>query len=135
MKQILAIAACTLPLCFSFPSSAQAMPLQPGSYSWASKYIQIAKKGDRWCYQGSTARASLIASLSADPKSPDLYRLHNSDLVIRQDRPDQISFGSKDNLLPYNRDRETGTETEVNFWMRQCLNSKAPYYKQQTFRR
>lgn len=115
-------------------TTATAMPLKPGLYRWASKYIQIAQKGDRLCYQGSTARASLTASLQRDSQNPEIYRLHGAkDLVVKQNQADQILYGSRDNLLPYTAEAEPNLE--LNPAMQQCLKSTKPYYKQQEFRR
>lgn len=117
-----------VPFWLAFSPLAQAMPLQPGAYSWGSKYIQIAQKGDRWCYQGFVARATSIASITPDPEHSGLYQLTGmKNAVLRQDKLDQISYGSQENLLPYKADPEFGTELTAE--MQQCLNSEKPYYK------
>lgn len=132
MKLKLAVmVAIALPGWLLLSELAIARPLKPGAYSWASNYIQIAKKGSRLCYQGFSTRGTLISSLSPGPKQSGLYRLDSSkDLFIRQDNLTQISYGSLDNLLPYKADRELGTQLTPG--MQQCLNSSKPYSKQQT---
>ncbi len=128
MKPIAAIAI-AFPLCCTWAAVAHALPLQPGAYSWASNYIQIAKRGDRWCYQGFTVRATVISSMSPDPKQRHLYHIDGmKGVVLRQDRPDQISYGDIKNLLPYAANREFGTTLTAE--MTQCLNAKQSYYKQ-----
>ncbi|MBF2026207.1 MAG: hypothetical protein IGS48_05480 [Oscillatoriales cyanobacterium C42_A2020_001] len=125
------LVAISVPWWLVFTEVANALPLQPGSYSWGSKYIQIAKKGDRFCYQGFSARATLIASLSPHPKYPNLHQIAGSkEMVVRQDSPDQLSYGSVNHLLPYPRDRQFGSELTAE--MKQCLNAQKPYYKQKT---
>lgn len=121
--------AISIPCWLASTGIANALPLQPGSYSWGSRYIQIAKQGDRFCYQGFSARATLIASLSPHPQYAELYQLAGSkNMVVRQDSPDQLSYGSVDNLLAYPRDRQFNSELSAD--MKQCLNSQKPYYKQ-----
>lgn len=128
MKLIKTIAIAA-PTWLVLSTSAHAIPLQTGAYSWGSNYIQIARKGDRFCYQGFTARATSISSLAPDPQQPDLYKLAGmKNAVLRQDTPDRISYGSKENLLPYAADPTFGTELTTE--MKQCLNAKRPYYKQ-----
>lgn len=108
---------------------AEAMPLQPGAYSSGSRYIQLARRGDRWCFQGFSARATSISSLSPDPQMPAAYRLAGTqNSVVRQDRVGQVSYGSADNLLPYQANLQFGNDLSAA--MNQCLNSQKPYYKQ-----
>ncbi len=128
------VAAIALPSWLFLSELAIAMPLKPGGYNWASNYIQIAKKGSRFCYQGFSARGTLISSLSPDSKKSGLYRLDVSkDLLIRQDSSTQISYGAIDNMLPYQVDPKFGTQLSSE--MQQCLNSSKPYSKQQTAKR
>jgi hypothetical protein len=125
------VATIALPVWFFLSEGAIATPLKPGAYSWASKYIQIANKGNRFCYQGFSANGTFISSLSPDAKKPGVYRLDGAqNLYIRQDSPTKISFGSLDNLLPYNTNPEFGTKLSAE--MQQCLNSSKPYSKQQS---
>jgi hypothetical protein len=120
-----------LPAWVLLSAGAIAMPLQPGAYSSASRYIQIAKKGTRYCYQGFSARGTFVSSLSPDPKKAGHYRLDGSqDLFIRQDSPTQISFGSLSNPLTYKTNSEFGNQLSDD--MQQCLNSSKPYSRQQT---
>ncbi len=108
---------------------AEAMPLQPGAYSAGSRYIQIARRGDRWCFQGFSVRATSISSLTPDPRTPSLYRLAGTkDSVVRQDRVDQLAYGSAANLLPYPANPQFGNDLSAE--MKQCLNTQKPYYKQ-----
>jgi len=127
MNQRIGLAIATA-LGVTVPVAANALPLQPGVYSSGSKYIQIASQGDRWCFQGFTARATSIASLIPDPKQPNLYRLHKiKDAVIRQEQPQVLAYGSESNFLPYTRTRETSEELTAE--MQQCLKTKTPYFK------
>lgn len=127
MKSIILLIMAT-PLWLASAVTAKALPLQPGLYSMGSKYIQIARNGDRWCFQGFSARATSISSLSPDPKNPSLYRLHGTaDAVVRQERPDQLAYGSTENLLPYSVNRQIGSDLSTE--MKQCLNTSRPYHK------
>lgn len=129
MKRMSCLLAIAAPLLLMLPAVAQAVPLQAGAYSWGSRYIQIARKGDRWCFQGFSARATSIASLSPDAKRPGLYRLHGPvEALVRQDNAKQLSYGSPNNLMPYASDREFGSEITPE--MQKCLNAKTPYFKQ-----
>lgn len=129
--KFVAAVAISLPTWLFWSAAAIAMPLKPGAYSWASNYIQVAKKGSRFCYQGFSARGTFVSSLSPAPKKPGFYQLDGSkNLFLRQDNPTQISYGSLDNLLPYKVDRAFGTQLTPE--MQQCLNSSKPYSKQQT---
>ncbi len=128
--KLAAIATIVLSTGLCWSELAIAMPLKPGAYSWASNYIQIAQKGSRLCYQGFSARGTLVSSLAPDSKKSGFYRLHGAkDLFIRQDSPTQISYGSLDNLLPYTVNGEFGTQLTPE--MQQCLNSSKPFSKQQ----
>ncbi len=109
-----------------FASAAKAMPPQPGFYSWASKYIQIAKKGDRLCYQGFSSSATMVASVQQDAENPSLYRLHTlKDAALKQDKPDEILYGAEDNLLPYAATKKAPQKLSAE--MQRCLNSKKPF--------
>ncbi len=123
----IALTTSAIALSLSPMARAQATPLKPGLYRWGSNYIQLAQRGDRWCFQGFTARATTIASLSRNGKAPHRYQVHGMGAIVQQERPDQLAYGTADNLLPYAA--EASADTTLTPKMVACLNSRRPYFQ------
>ncbi|MFM2432292.1 MAG: hypothetical protein RLZZ511_3506 [Cyanobacteriota bacterium] len=104
------------------------LPLQVGTYyGGGSKYIQIAKQGDRFCYQGSSSRGMTIANLI--PSRNGTYAINTwKDSFVKQQDADRLLFGSAENMLAYPMDQETSGELSQP--MQDCLNSTEPFFQQ-----
>jgi hypothetical protein len=102
--------------------------LQPGVYRVASRYIQIAKQGDRLCYQG-TGRGRTIASVSPHPTIQGLYRIDGwEDAILQQERSDTLAFGSEKLRQPYPIDATITPEIDAD--LQACLDSTTVYHQQ-----
>ncbi|MFB8789855.1 MAG: hypothetical protein U7123_13620 [Potamolinea sp.] len=118
-------------LLFANMSEAQAIPLQVGTYSLdASSHIEIAAKGERFCYAGSFKNGATIASLHLYSKIPGYYLVNNSALGISQQDVDTILWGPGGQMIPVKRDREMRSGTGFSNDLQKCLNSNKPFYKQ-----
>lgn len=106
--------------------TAKAIPLQVGTYSVGSKYIQIAKQGDRYCYQGSSSNGMTIATLT--PSRDGRYAINQWDSFVKQQDADHLLFGSADNMLPYPMNQEMSDIMSEP--MQECLNSTEPFFQQ-----
>lgn len=131
---LLFIATSTVANLFLFAnlSEAQAIPLQVGTYSiGASSHLEIAAKGERFCYAGSSKNGATIASLHPDSKNPGFYLVHNfSGLGISQQDVDTILWGPANQMIPVSRDRKMYSGTGFSNDLQKCLNSNKPFYKQ-----
>jgi hypothetical protein len=106
----------------------RSLSLQPGVYRVASRYIQIAKQGDRLCYQG-TGRGRTIASVSPHPTLVGLYRIDGwDDTILQQERSDTLSFGSEKLRHPYPIDATITPEISAD--LQACLDSTTVYHQQ-----
>jgi hypothetical protein len=104
------------------------LSLQPGIYRVASRYIQIAKQGDRLCYQG-TGRGRTIASVSPHPTIQGLYRIDGwEDTILQQERSDTLAFGSEKSRQPYPIDATITPEIDAD--LQACLDSTTVYHQQ-----
>jgi hypothetical protein len=104
------------------------LSLQPGVYRVASRYIQIAKQGDRICYRGM-GRGSTIASVSSHPTKVGLYRIDGwDDAILQQERSDTLSFGSEKLRQPYPID--ASITPGISEDLQACLDSTTVYHKQ-----
>jgi hypothetical protein len=104
------------------------LSLQPGVYRVASRYIQIAKQGDRLCYQG-TGRGRTIASVSPHPTIRGLYRIDGwEDAILQQERSDTLAFGSEKSRQPYPIDATITPEIDAD--LQACLDATTVYHQQ-----
>lgn len=104
-----------------------ALPLQSGTYSFGSSFAQIAKLGDRVCYQGLSRHGAMVASVSHDPKNPEFYTVNGVGLVLHQQNPTTLMIGGANNLVPYAA--EDSSTTELSQGLQQCLESQSPFFK------
>ncbi|WP_198807090.1 hypothetical protein [Leptolyngbya sp. BL0902] len=104
------------------------LPLQVGNYESGSRYITLFKRGDRFCFLGSTARGSSIASIFEDPKGKNVYRINgfgNAQLI--QKDYETLFFGGGNYELSADQ-RELPTIDNTNDQdIRQCLESSEPF--------
>jgi len=130
MKRFSSLLVIAAPLLLTPIATAQSLPLKAGTYNWASYFIQLENKGDRWCFMGSNVRTTYIASLTPDAKRPGFYSVYGrQDALIRQEKPDVISYGG----MAYSLNRQVSNSVIPE--MKQCLNAQAPYSKQVEMRR
>jgi hypothetical protein len=109
------------------PVSLRSRPLQAGGYRIGSKYIQIAKQGDRLCYRGMSNNGVTIASLI--PSRNGFYQINGwSDGFVKQVDAEHLSLGDINNMTPYPIDRESSSEITPN--LQACLDSTEPFFKQ-----
>jgi hypothetical protein len=109
------------------PVSLRSRPLQAGVYRIGSKYIQIAKQGDRLCYRGMSNNGVTIASLI--PSRNGFYQINGwSDGFVKQVDTEHLSLGNINNMTPYPIDRESSSEITPN--LQACLDSTEPFFKQ-----
>ncbi len=112
--------------------TSQQTTLRPGTYRMSgSNYIQIAVRGDRLCYRGSSNAGKTTASLSPISNQPGSYRIYNfgngADVdpgmdVISQQRLNSYQL---DNVSPNTLDKD----------LEACLDTTGNYYNQQEFLR
>jgi hypothetical protein len=114
-------------------SSAMALPLQDGSYRIGSKYIQLASKGDRICYQGKTATRGTTASV-APHSTPDFFVVNfktagsKETLLLHQPSLGHLLYGTAHNLADWEVDYSVDRlQDDV---MKRCLNSQAPFFEE-----
>jgi hypothetical protein len=112
---------------------AVALPLQDGNYRIGSKYIQIASKGDRICYQGKTATRGTTASV-APYSLPDFsvvnFKTVGSEetLVLHQPSIGHLLYGTVHMLTDWEADYEFPRSLDEA--MKRCLNSQLPFYEE-----
>lgn len=112
-------------------ASVEAAPLSPGIYSiGASSHIQIARRGDRLCFAGSSRNGSSFASLHPDA-TPGSYRVNGFEgTLIAQQDTNTIRWGPKDAWIPVARDRELEQENfPIAKDLQRCLNSNQPFFR------
>jgi hypothetical protein len=109
--------------------SSQSLPIQVGSYTLGSKYIQIAKSGNRICFQGSSVHGQTTASITPDPKHRGFYLIHGwEDARLYQQEQKTLFFGELNSLMGYQTDYESNDN--INTDLQQCLNTTQPFYRQ-----
>jgi hypothetical protein len=119
--------------CFSIP--AMALPLQEGRYRIGSKYIQIAARGNRLCYQGLSARGNTTSSITPHT-SPDFYVVNfktadsKETLVLHQPTIGNLLYGTLHNLASWAADYESSRSQ--NDAMERCLGSQSPFLEEST---
>jgi hypothetical protein len=126
-------------LCFSLAIAAPALalPVQDGVYTGpGSRWIQIATKGDRICYNASTATRSLTASLSPHPTIPDFYGVDGVEiegglgaLVVHQPTLDTLLVGRVHNLTA--RPSDLSASRDLSETMQRCLDSQGAFNETQ----
>jgi hypothetical protein len=110
---------------------AMALPLQVGNYRIGSKYIQIASKGDRVCYQGKTATRAVTASVAPHSLS-DFYVVNfktdgtQETLVLHQPAIGHLLFGTVHTLNDWEADYQM--DRSLNDAMKNCLNTQSPFF-------
>ena len=110
-------------------ASAHGLPLQVGVYRTGSNYIQIAE-GERLCYQGFSARGSIVASIAADPQHEGFYQVNGlNDIVLYQPNIETLFAGSVHQLNSYTADYSFSRE--ISSTLQQCLTSTAPFFVQE----
>lgn len=108
--------------------SQQPIPIQVGSYHLGSKYIQIAKLGNRICFQGSSVHGQTTASITPEPKHPGFYIIQGwEDTRLYQQEQETLLFGELNNLVGYQLDSELNGD--INTDLQECLNATEPFYK------
>jgi hypothetical protein len=113
----------------TFATSANGLPLQSKVYRMGSGYIQVAVKGKRLCYGGSSSRGSTVASITTDSQLEGFYRINGwSDTVLYQQDIDTLLFGSLDELIAYKADYNV--PRDINSILQQCLDSSSPFFRQ-----
>lgn len=108
-------------LCLIKPALAES--LKPGSY-WGggSRYITIAQKGDRLCYQGASSNGVITASILVKPGQPKRYEIYQLGLSIIPMSGQSLRFGS----LEYRLESLTVSSKDLQ----KCLNSNQPFFDQ-----
>jgi hypothetical protein len=113
----------------TFTANANGLPLQSNVYRMGSGYIQVAVKGKRLCYSGSSSRGSTVASVTPDSQLNGFYRINGwSDTVLYQQDIDTLLFGSVDELIAYEADYDV--PRDVNSILQHCLDSSSPFFRQ-----
>ncbi len=100
-------------------------PLRPGIYNAGSGYIEIARKGNRFCYRGSSSNGVTVASISPTANG---YNVDKFDITLQQIDSRTLAFGGRDYTLVETPANATGV-------LANCLNSKGTFFQQQLFRR
>lgn len=131
---MLRVVATLTMLCLA--ESAVAKPLQPGTY-WGggSRYITIMRQGnDRMCYMGSShPDKAIVASILPVRENPKLYSIYGfGSIALLQQDEKTLLFGAlsgrRTSLIQSSEYRIEGSRTLTNE-LRQCLNSRKPFYK------
>lgn len=105
--------------------------LEPGMYyGGGSRYISLARKGERICYSGSSVNAgvvrSTVASVHAVAGESGVYEIHNfQGARLEQKDTETLLFGEV--RKPYERDGD-GSAPSGN--MLSCLNASDPFFEQ-----
>lgn len=108
-----------------------ALPLQEGMYRIGSKYIQIAAKGDRVCYEGMSARGGLTSSVAPHPTLPDFFLVNfltqegKEPLVLHQPSVGQLLYGTVHQLSNWDADYQIPRDKSDR--MKRCLESTKPF--------
>jgi hypothetical protein len=128
---LLSAVAATFSLLAATP--AMALPLQDGNYRIGSKYIQIASKGERICYQGKTATRAVTASVN--PHSlPDFSVVNfktdgtQETLVLHQPAIGHLLYGSVHRLTDWEADYQIDRSQDDA--MKRCLTSQVPFFEE-----
>ena len=129
MKLSLWVTANLLLLGMARGAIAEGLPLQVGAYRLgANNYIQLAQKGDRLCYQGSSSRGSSVGSIAPDPTFPGFSRISGfENTVLYQSALETLLFGSIHQLSKYTADYDI--PRTISPTLQQCLDSKEPFSK------
>jgi hypothetical protein len=109
-----------------------ALPLQVGVYhGGGSRYIQIAEKQNRICFKGFSSNGVTVASVAADTKRKDFYKINGFDgtFLLQQDT-DTILFGPVNQLIKYVADY--GFPRDLDDELKECLSSQKPFFKQKS---
>jgi hypothetical protein len=110
---------------------AMALPLQVGNYRIGSKYIQIASKGDRVCYQGKSATRAVTASVAPHSLS-DFYVVNfkmdgtQETFVLHQPAIGHLLYGRVHMLRDWEADYNINLP--VDEAMKRCLNTESPFF-------
>jgi hypothetical protein len=125
-----AIAICSIAL--ATEKSLATLPLQVGVYhGGGSRYIQIAQKSNRICYKGFSPNGVTVASVAADPKRQDTYKINGFDgVVLLQQDKDTLLFGQVNQLIKYVADLSFPRNLDAD--LQQCLSSDRPFFKQKS---
>lgn len=108
----------------------EGLPLQIGTYSFASNYITIYQKGSRFCFMGFDAHRYTIASAFEDPGAVNVYRIHGyGNTTLIQKDYETIVFGgteykSDDSYRLPTIDRIDDQDVQ------RCLESSEPFHTQ-----
>jgi hypothetical protein len=112
---------------------ALALPLQVGNYRIGSKYIQIASKGDRVCYQGKSATRAVTASV-APHSLPDFSVVNfktdstQETLLLHQPAIGHLLYGTVHMLTDWEADYQM--DRSLNDAMKRCLNTESPFFEE-----
>ena len=100
-------------------------PLQPGIYNAGRGYIEIARKGSRFCYRGSSPNGVTVASISPTANGYNIYRFN---ATLKQVDSRKLEFGGRTYTLIETTVNSTGALAD-------CLNSKSTFFQQERFGR
>ncbi|MBW4590135.1 hypothetical protein G7B40_039795 [Aetokthonos hydrillicola Thurmond2011] len=133
---------------FSLMSSvfASPIPLRPGLYfrnkSIPYKYIEIAKKGNKYCYHGVSTHGVSYASLIPVPNHPNIYKLakesnnESDNLYVAQTDKENIDFGTMKEVINHASNSTSKHSFGANSleddirkdsYIQQCFNSQKPF--------
>ena len=108
--------------CFCLIEPTLARSLQPGFY-WGggSRYITVAQKGDRFCFQGASNHGVTTASMIPDSDRSRGYSVHKLGLRLTPVDNRTILFGS----IKYIMDGSVNLTADLQ----RCLGSKQPFFR------
>jgi hypothetical protein len=105
-----------------------AAALVPGVYRDGPRQIILARRGNQWCYQGSSRNGTRTATILYRPaaKVQRIYGWHDDPntqgLVLEQRTPTTLAFGGITYPLTADRVPITGD-------LQQCLSSSKPFLR------
>lgn len=108
--------------------SLAALPLQEGIYyGGGTRYIQIAQKNNKICYQGFSKNGTSVASVEPDRDRPGFYVINGFDgtVLFQRDR-ETLQFGAVNRLASYSLDSQISGELDAT--LEKCLNSDRPFF-------
>jgi hypothetical protein len=110
----------------------QASRLYPGIYSTgSSSYIQIVRRGQRFCFGTTSKKETTFASLRPDRKHPGFYQISGlTDIAIYQQDSNTILWGSTNQMIKGSRDRQKEqANLPISENLQRCLSSSKPFFK------
>jgi hypothetical protein len=109
----------------------QAARLYPGVYSInSSNYIQIVRKGQRFCMADVSRNEKSFASLRPDRKHPSLYQVNGlSGKAVYQQDGNTIFWGPVNQMARGSRDRQLEqANLPISSDLQRCLSSNKPFF-------